>query len=172
MKLQILIPQYKETEEVIKPLLDSIEVQQNIDLSNEVGVIIVNDGTDVHLSQEFFNRYSFQIEYHLHEHKGVSATRNACLDYAEADYVMFCDADDMFYNACGLYIVFREIEMGTFDSLVSAFIEETRDPEKHEPVYINHDMDTTFVHGKVHRRRHTAGSGRQVQPDSGRLIRT
>lgn len=154
MKLQILVPQYKETESIIKPLLDSIEVQQSIDLEHDVGVIIVNDGTDVHLSQEFLDRYTFPIEYHLNEHKGVSATRNACLDKAKAEYVMFCDADDMFYNACGLYIVFREIENGGFDSLVSAFIEETRDPLTQEPVYINHDMDTTFVHGKVHRRKY------------------
>ena len=96
MKLQILVPQYKETEEVIKPLLDSIEVQQNVNLKNDIGVIIVNDGTDIHLSQEFFNRYSFPIEYHLNEHKGVSATRNACMDYADAEYVMFCDCDDCF----------------------------------------------------------------------------
>lgn len=154
MKLQILVPQYKETEDIVKPLLDSIEVQQNIDLKNEVGVIIVNDGTDVHLSDEFLSRYTFPIEYHLHEHAGVSATRNACLDYATADYVMFCDADDMFYNACGLYIVFREMNGSGFDSLVSAFIEESRDPGTKEPVYINHDMDSTFVHGKIHRRQY------------------
>lgn len=153
-KLQILIPQYKETEDIIKPLLDSIEVQQNIDLKNDVGVIIVNDGTDVYLSEEFLNRYTYPIEYHLNEHKGVSATRNACLDYATAEYVMFCDADDMFYNACGLYIVFREFEMGGFDSLVSAFIEESRDPRTKDPIYINHDMDSTFVHGKIHRRKY------------------
>lgn len=152
-KLQILVPQYKEDESIIKPLLDSIEVQQNIDLANDIGVIIVNDGTDTHISQEFFNRYSFPIEYHLNEHKGVSATRNACLDYATAEYVMFCDADDMFYNACGMYIIFREMENGGFDSLVSAFIEESRDPQTKEPLYINHDMDSTFVHGKVHRRK-------------------
>ena len=152
-KLQILVPQYKETEDIIKPLLDSIEVQQNIDLANDIGVIIVNDGTDVHLNQEFLNRYSFPIEYHLAEHGGVSATRNKCFDYATADYVMFCDADDMFYNACGLYIIFREIENGGFDSLVSAFIEESRDFTTKEPIYINHDMDTTFVHGKVHNRK-------------------
>lgn len=151
MKLQILIPQYKETEDIIKPLLDSIEIQQNVDLVNDVGVIIVNDGTDVHLSKEFLEGYSYQIEYHLNEHKGVSATRNACLDRATADYVMFCDADDMFYNACGLYIIFREFDNG-FDSFASVFIEETRDPVTKQPVYINHDMDSTFVHGKVHRR--------------------
>ena len=151
-KLQILVPQYKEDESIIKPLLDSIEVQQNVDLKNDVGVIIVNDGTDVHLSREFLNRYSFDIEYHLNEHKGVSATRNACLDYATADYVMFCDADDMFFNACGLFIVFREICGEGFDSLVSAFVEESHIPGTKEIVYINHDMDTTFVHGKIHRR--------------------
>lgn len=153
MKLQILVPQSNEPDEIIKPLLDSIEVQQNVDLQHDVGVIIVNDGTDIHLSEEFLKRYSFPIEYHLHEHKGVSATRNACLDYAKADYVMFCDADDMFYNACGLYIVFREIELGGFDSLVSAFVEESRDPQTKDPVYINHNMDSTFVHGKIHRRK-------------------
>ena len=154
MKLQILIPQYKETEDIIKPLLDSIEIQQNVDLKNEVGVVIVNDGTEVHLSEDFLNKYTYHIDYYLNEHKGVSATRNACLDYATADYVMFCDADDMFYNACGLYIIFREIENGGFDSLVSAFIEESRDPSTKDPLYINHDMDSTFVHGKVHRRKY------------------
>lgn len=153
-KLEILIPQYKETEAIIKPLLDSIEIQQNVDLKKDVGVIIVNDGTDVHLSQEFLNRYTYDIQYILNEHKGVSAARNACLDHSTAEYVMFCDADDMFFNACGLYIIFREIANGGFDSLVSAFVEESRMPETKEPIYINHDMDSTFVHGKVHRRKY------------------
>ena len=120
---------------------------------DDIGVIIVNDGTNVHLSQELLNKYSYDIEYHFNEHKGVSATRNACLDKATAEYVMFCDADDMFYNACGLYIIFREIENGGFDSLVSAFIEESKDPDTKEPIYLTHDMDSTFVHGKVHRRK-------------------
>ena len=162
-KLQILIPQYKETEEVIRPLLDSIEIQQNVDLKNDVGVIIVNDGTDVHLSKEFLDRYTYEIQYHLSEHAGVSATRNKCFDYATAEYVMFCDADDMFYNACGLYIILREMEIGQFDSLVSAFVEETRMPNpvdgKKEPAYINHDMDSTFVHGKIHRRQYLIDEG-------------
>lgn len=152
MKLQILVPQYKETDEVIKPLLDSIEIQQNVDLKNDVGVIIVNDGTDVYISDELLSRYTYHIDYIKSEHGGVSATRNKCLDHATADYVMFCDADDMFYNACGLYIVFREMDNGGFDSLVSAFVEETRHPETKEVMYINHDMDSTFVHGKIHRR--------------------
>ena len=110
MKLQILVPQYKETDEIIRPLLDSIAIQQNVDF-NDVGVIICNDGSDVFLSEKLLNSYPYKIEYYKCEHHGVSATRNACLDHATADYVMFCDADDMFYNACGLWIIFREIDI-------------------------------------------------------------
>ena len=154
MKLQILVPQYKETDEVVKALLDSIEIQQNVDLKNEVGVIICNDGSDVFLSDELLNSYTFPVEYYKEEHNGVSATRNACLDHAKADYVMFCDADDMFYNACGLYIIFREFENGGFDALFSSFIEESRDPKTKDPVYITHQQDSTFVHGKFYRRKY------------------
>ncbi len=152
MKLQILVPQYNESEDTIKPLLDSIAIQQNIDF-NEIGVIICNDGSDVYLSEGFLESYPYKIEYYKEKHRGVSATRNACLDHAIADYVMFCDADDMFYNACGLWILFREMGVG-FDTMVSVFTEETRDPQTREPIYINHDMDSTFVHGKVHRRQY------------------
>lgn len=154
MILQILIPQYKETDKVIKPLLDSIAIQQNVDLENEVGVIIVNDGSDVLLSEDFLKSYPFNIQYYINEHKGVSATRNKCLDLATADYVMFCDADDMFYNACGLWIIFKEINNGGFDSLTSVFIEETRIPGTNDIIYINRELDSTFVHGKVHRRQY------------------
>ena len=157
MKLQILIPQYKETDEIVKPLLDSIALQQNVDF-NEIGVIICNDGTDVFLSDELIHSYPYKVEYYREPHRGVSATRNACLDYATADYVCFCDADDMFYNACGLWIVFKEIEIG-FDSLISCFTEETRHPVTKEVIYTNHDMDSTFVHGKFHRRRYLLDKG-------------
>ena len=140
MKLQILIPQYKETDDIIKPLLDSIALQQRVNFE-DIGVIICNDGTNVYLSEELRNSYPFEVQYYKEPHRGVSATRNACLDYAIADYVMFCDADDMFYNMCGLWIIFREMTTTK------------------EVIYINHDMDSTFVHGKVHRRQYLLDNG-------------
>ena len=152
MKLQILVPQYNETDEIIKPLLDSIAIQQSVDM-NELGVIICNDGSSTYLTDDFLQSYPYHIDYYKEPHRGVSATRNACLDHATADYVMFCDADDMFYNACGLWILFREMKVG-FDSLVSVFVEETRNPETKDTEYINHEMDSTFVHGKVHKRKY------------------
>lgn len=164
MKLQILVPQYKETDSIIKPLLDSIAIQQSIDF-NEIGVIIVNDGSDVKLSNELLTSYPYTIDYYLNDHLGVSATRQAALDRATADYVMFCDADDMFCNVCGLYILFREMNLGIFDSLTSVFTEETRNLLTNEIVYINREMDSTFVHGKVHRRRYLIEKGIKWNPD-------
>ena len=151
MRLQILIPQYNETEEVVAPLLKSLAIQQGIDLS-EIGVIIVNDGSEVILSEEFLHSFPFSVEYIRAEHGGVSAARNRALDAATAEYVMFCDADDMFFNACGLYMLFREMQGQGFNALSSVFVEETRDPKTGERVYINRETDSTFVHGKVYRR--------------------
>lgn len=153
-KLDILVPVYRETVEVVKPLLDSIAIQQNVDF-DDIGVIFCSDGGEDGLLDEgaALTQYPFLIEYHNCPHRGVSATRNACLDHSTADYVMFCDADDMFFNACGLYIIFREIDNGGFDTLMSSFIEETINPETKERVYITHQQDSTFVHGKVHNRK-------------------
>jgi len=152
MKLQILIPQYNETEDVVKPLLDSIAIQQNVPMK-EIGAIICNDGSDVSLSDKFLSSYPFVIDYYKEPHRGVSGTRNACLDHATAEYVMFCDADDMFCNVCGLWMMFREMNIG-FDSMVSNFMEETRISETQEVIYVNHETDSTFVHGKIHRRQY------------------
>ena len=151
-RFNILIPQYNETEKDISHLLDSIAIQQNIDF-NEIGVIICNDGSDILLSDDFLKSYQFDIQYFKEPHKGVSATRNFLLDKSDAEYVMFCDADDMFYNACGLWILFREFDCGDFDTLFSVFIEETRDIDGNV-IYITHDFDNTFIHGKIHRRQY------------------
>jgi len=154
-KLDFLVPMYNEDESVVATLLDTIAVQQGINLKEDVGVIICCDGGTTRLSDEFISKYPFTIEFYVCEHGGVSATRNACLDHSTADYVMFADCDDCMYSVCGLYLIFREIdELGGFDSLTSLFIEENRDPNTKKTIYLNREMDSTFVHGKVHRRQY------------------
>ena len=151
-KLEILVPQYDEDAKIIAPLLKSIELQQQIDIENDIGVIIANDGSDIILHDDFLTSFPFDIQYIRCDHKGVSATRNACLDAATADYVMFCDADDMFVNMCGMYIIFREMAGDGFNVMTSVFVEETKNFTTDEKIYINREMDSTFVHGKVYRR--------------------
>ena len=40
MKLQLLIPQFNETDEVMRPMLESISTQQGVDLKNDIEVLI------------------------------------------------------------------------------------------------------------------------------------
>lgn len=156
-RLDILVIHYKEPEEVVKPLLDSIALQQGVDM-DKVGVIIVNDGDDVLLSDEFLSGYKFDIKYVINKHKGICGTRNRALDESEAEYVMFCDCDDMFLNSIAFNILKKHMnkidEFGNigFDVLISRFKEECMTDLK-ESVFMDHfKEDNTFVHGKVYRR--------------------
>ena len=96
MKLQLLIPQFNETDEIMRPMLESIAIQQGVDLKNDIEVIIGNDGSENKLSEEFLGSFSFPLWYVFFDHTGLPGTRGKLFDLATADYVMFCDADDMF----------------------------------------------------------------------------
>lgn len=144
MKLQILVPQYNEDTETVAGLLDSLATQRGINFS-DLSVIIMNDGSDTKIDMSD-TEYPFPVVYISDEkHRGISGTRNALMDMADADYVMFCDADDCFFSSLGLLSIFEQMDDG-FDALISRFIEETQD------AYIDHEKDGTFVHGKVYRR--------------------
>lgn len=147
-KIQLIVPRCDESVDVLLPLLRSVALQQNVDFA-DVGVILVNDGSE---RLEGLPEVPYEVEQVCIAKSGVSAARNAGLDAATADYVMFCDCDDMFFNMCGLYVVLNEAAKGGFDTLVSAFVEETRDTKTKKPVYVSHNLDVVFVHGKVHRR--------------------
>ena len=184
MKLQILVPHYTEEAKELAPLLDSIKIQQAIDFK-EVGVVIASDGPEsVQLSDDLLDSYPFEVRHFTADkHVGVSATRNLAFDHATADYVMFCDADDMFLTVNALYTVFQLIDTQDFDTLVSCFMEEQKTKDIQEKmangskileatfgpgykahelpefIYIPHEVDSTFVHGKVHRRKYLIDNG-------------
>lgn len=149
-KLSIIVPHYNEPEHVVMPLLQSIYLQQSVNFE-DIEVIVVNDGEQYAL-YGLSERFP-QVRYLFMPHGGVSVARQYGLDNANGEYVMFCDCDDMFYSMMGLYVVLREMEIGQFDALMSAFIEETRDPQGNI-AYITHQTDNTFVHGKVYRRQY------------------
>ncbi len=73
------------------------------------------------------------------------------MDTASAEYVMFCDADDMFLSGLALYTLLALAEKG-FDALVCDFMEEVQDVKTQCSRFFPHKRDQTFVHGKVYRR--------------------
>ena len=155
-RLQFLVPQYKETEEVISFLLDSIEHQVDID-KNDIGVIICSDGGNYILNQEFLDKYSYDIDYIVCEHRGVSATRNSAFLLSDADYVMYCDSDDGFCNIFGIKIIFENIDLcekekKLFDILsIQFYAEKQADKETPWSLSIcNHN--NIYIHSRVYRR--------------------
>lgn len=148
-RLQILINQYNEDEIIAKQMLDSIEIQKNIDLKNDIEVFIGNDGSDVKLSEDFLKQYSFPIKYFQFEHSFVAGCRKNLFDQATAGYVMFCDMDDMFINSFALSLILQTINKG-FDYLICGFIIEVKQNDKIE--YIQSSKDPIQVHAKVYNR--------------------
>jgi len=144
-KLQILITHYKEDYKVGKGLLDSIAMQTNIPI-RDFSVIIVNDGNDVIIPQEFLDSYKFKIDYYVMEHGGVSKARNYALSKATAEYVMFCDYDDEFFLDFAFFWIFREVKKKP-DVFNSVFVEECGEG------HLEHKHDNTFIHGKAFKRK-------------------
>lgn len=160
----ILVPYYNEGEEVIKNLLDSIAIQQNIDM-NEIEVVICKDGTDgPELSQEFLDRYPYDIQYHREPKANVSVMRNKAFDYSSGEYVMFCDADDMYYHCLAFWFIKKETTtpmqipvngvpttVNGFDVFRSVILEEGRNPQTGETYFLDRKDCLQFVHGAVYR---------------------
>lgn len=156
--VDVIIPQYDEKPEVIKPLLDSIDFQIGVDKS-KIGVIIVNDHNPAgKLPQEFLNSYpSLNIRYlETPENKGPGQARQFGIDASEAEYLLFADADDRFYS-CNVFHNFFEALVQHKDKVVdivySKWIEELKQPENNNLyLHVSHNADNTWVFSKLYRR--------------------
>lgn len=155
-RLQFLVPQYKEKEETISFLLDSIECQVDID-KKDIGVIICSDGGEYILDKKFLKKYSYDIQYVICKHRGVSATRNSAFLLSDADYIMYCDSDDGFCNTFALKIIFENIISNEnkgkpFDLMSSKFYVEKQADDKNTWGMSVFDHNNIYIHGRVYRR--------------------
>ena len=161
MILSIVIPQYKEGDKVVKRLLSSIDYQLNVNW-DEVEVLVVNDGSDVKISKSVFENLDNikHCEYiELPKNVGPGLCRQAGLDKAQGEYVTFCDADDMYQNYGTLSLYLEEIRQRHPDILQTKWIEEVEQNIVNESgetstalVYLTHDFEATWMHGKCFRK--------------------
>lgn len=150
--LSIIIPKYKETEKEIFPLLSSINNQAGIDFS-DIEVIISNDGGGNGLLNEgFLSLFDMDIrQISLTENRGPGVARQAGLDIACGQYVMFCDADDIIHNSGVLGALIQEAELNSPDMISTSWLEEIKDNNM-QYHYITHENENTWMHGKLIRR--------------------
>ena len=157
MKLDIIVTHYTEPWETGKKLFDSIAIQECVDFE-DITVIIVNDGEDHDLPEWRFVDYPYRIDQISIPKGGVSRARNAGLDSSDADWVMFCDFDDFFSSAFALYMIFCAMNEDKYDTLWSAFTEETM-RSNGQILLVAHEHDYVFIHGKAHRRQYLIDNG-------------
>ena len=149
MKLQILVNHFHEPFDILKRLLDSIDTQTDIDEHN-VEVLICTDGEELRFAESDFIDFMTPIRYFVMPHRGICMTRNVLLDLSDADYVMFCDCDDMFSSADGLKKLIDAAMRNDADIVGSDYeIEQNRDGEF---MYSTCSRDIKRVHGKIFRR--------------------
>ena len=149
--LDLIITHYKEPWSLGRKFFDMLAMQRDIRFEN-VGVILVNDGEENELPAECFEGYPYEIHQLSIPHGGVSRARNAGLEVSDADWVMFCDFDDMFSSVFSLHLIFAAMADCKDEVLIrGTFTEETlgEDGVMH---LVSHNDDAVFVHGKVIRR--------------------
>lgn len=150
--LSIIIPRFEETEKEIFPLLSSISNQVGI-YFDEIEIIIVCDGHGKQmLDKSFLDMFHLQYSiYELIDNKGPGVCRQVGLDSSHGEYVMFCDADDCLHSVGVLGALMKEAKNKVPDILTSQWIEEIQNDDGTYR-YITHDLENTWMHGKLFRR--------------------
>jgi len=155
-KLDIIIPQYNEDEKKIKPLLTSLENQIGVNLNKYINVTIVNDHSDMKLSEDFLKLFSFPITYlETPQNGGGGDARQWGIDHTSNPLIMFCDADDRFFDCCALINLYNAMKNNNspmeWKIMYSDFYEEQYSEDGYD--LIRHDSPSAiWLHGKVFRR--------------------
>ena len=91
MKYSLIVPLYNR-QDTIRACLDSLLVQEEQDYE----IIIVNDGstdTSGEIADEYANKFN-NIKVIHKENGGLSSARNAGIEVACGNYLLFPDSDD------------------------------------------------------------------------------
>ena len=162
MKLSIIITHYKEPPEICLPLWNSLLFQNAIN-REDIEIIWVQDGEEGTLGAfPWEANCGFEVLHLNLEHGGISKARNAGMDMASGDYIMFCDCDDQFQHAFGLHLMFSAMAKEP-DIIGSKFTEENRLVSDYS--LIPRENDTTFIHGKAFRKEFLTENGLRFHED-------
>lgn len=150
--LDIIIPQYKESNSILERLLTSIYNQKNIDF-NQLGIIFINDCSPSPISMSLIQKFSNLKIQSLKTTKNVGPglARQFGIDHSTADYITFLDADDMYYSDHCFEQIFQILEQKKPTILLTKWVEEIFDSYGNSK-QIMHTSDIIFLHGKVIKR--------------------
>lgn len=144
MLLTIVIPHYNEPYEIVKPLLDMLDIQKGVDF-NDFKVMLVHNG-DVNFT---YTPMNFKLETYTLTKRGVSNARNFGIDHADSEWICFCDCDDNYVSIFSLMMVFhilKDENAKEFDLIWGSFyMHGSGDLIKAE------QYNNVFIHNKYYR---------------------
>ena len=152
--ISIIIPHHNEDKEVIRPLMNSINSQIGIDF-NKIELLLCSDVDESPLDNYDFAEYENlvsrirKIKSPYKNNPGLS--RQAGLDNAIGDYVVFCDADDALYHLGALRELSENIERTNADIYRFNFIEEVGSRETKRRDYLLKRFNWTWVFAKAYK---------------------
>jgi glycosyltransferase involved in cell wall biosynthesis len=159
------IPQYMENEQVIHPLLTMIDNQIGFDFST-LEVIIVNDASDVILSEAYLDSFrNFRPKYiRLKENVGPGLARQEILDRMSGKYVLFCDADDILHSIAVLGLFSSLARQNEENDIIEcAWLEEVLNGDG-KAVYVEHKENATWFHGHLLKKAFIDSIGLRMHP--------
>ncbi len=147
--ISIIIPVYNSAN-YLEKCLDSILSQS---YANFEAICIDDSSTDNSL--EILQKYSekdARIKVIHKKNEGVSLARNAGLDSAQGEFLLFVDSDD-WIEKCTCEIAIQKMSQEEADVVMWPYIRE-RENESKKKVIFNHDavFDQTGIQEKLHRR--------------------
>lgn len=160
--LDMIVTHYREPWEMGEKFFAMLDLQRGIDFA-DFRVILVQDGEEGKLSPERFAHRPYKVEMITIPHAGVSAARNAGLDEATADWVMFCDFDDTFANVYALMDIMNVLDTEDCDLLWANFYVEARG-DNGRVALAEQGLNSVFNHGKVYRRSFLLAQGLRFDP--------
>ena len=156
-KLDIIVTHYKEPWEDGEKLFQMINLQRGVDF-NDIRVMVINDGGH-RLQESCFDGMRYQVEQIDIPHGGVSAARNAGIDRAMADWIMFCDFDDTFSHIYAMRDYLSILPADGYDMLWSDMLAEDFTDGKNLLFQTPEKQRFVFLHGKMYRRRFLTDNG-------------
>ena len=154
--LDIIVTHYNEPWKTGKKFFDMLACQQCVDFS-KINVILIHDGSE-YFHQSLFEDYPYRVCQYAIEHGGVSAARNAGIEFSSRKWLQFCDFDDMYSNAFSLKAILDLLDTDDYDMLWADFwaIDKSVDGQWR---IIQRKENVVFIHGKLFRRDYLMQSG-------------
>lgn len=152
--LDIVITHRDEEWRVGRKMFEMLKLQRGV-REDDFRVILVQDGEEGNpLDMERVARnYPFVDSVLYIPQGGVSAARNEGLRYADAEWIMFCDFDDILYSCDSLFRILESARQaeGRADMIWSSFWIEMR-TDSGQWIKRQKDFNSVFIHGKIYRR--------------------